>query len=80
MKKNQSTRVENDLNTMLTEGKLNYNKPVEEAINQLIPKYEVRIQATQDPIKEETKMIQKYVKETKERYLRYVEEEPNEDE
>jgi hypothetical protein len=73
MKRLKRRRVESDLNDLLKEGKLDTQKPDEEAVNQLIPKYEMRIQAIKDPIKEETEMVQKYVKETNERYLRYVE-------
>jgi hypothetical protein len=73
MKRLKRRRVENDLNDLLTQGKLHSQKPDEEAVNELIPKYEIRIQTIKDPIKVETEMVQKYVKETNERYLRYVE-------
>jgi hypothetical protein len=76
MKRLKRKKLESDLNDLLTEGKLRSQAPDEEAVTQLIPKYELRIQAIKDPIKQETEIIQRYVKETNEKYLRYVEDTP----
>jgi hypothetical protein len=78
MKRMKRKKLENDLNDLLTEGRLRSQEPDEEAINQLIPKYEMRTQASKDPIKIETEIVQKYVKETSDRYLRYTEKRTNE--
>lgn len=77
MKRLRRKKVESDLNDLLTAGRLRSQEPDEEAINQLVPKYEMRTQTSKDPIKLETEIVQKYVKETKDRYLRYTEKSTN---
>lgn len=73
MKKEDRKKIEDDLNHLLTEGELNKQQTEKKVIKNLTPRYEIRIQAEKDPIKEETKLVQKTVVETNERYLRYVE-------
>jgi hypothetical protein len=77
MKKNDKRKIEEDLNQLLTEGELNKEEPDKRVIKDLSPRYEIRIQAEKDPIKEETEIVQRTVIETNKRYLKYVETEGN---
>lgn len=77
MKNNNKKKIEEDLNQLLTEGELNKENSDKRVVKDLSPKYEIRIHAEKDPIKEETEIIQKTVRETNEKYLRYVESQGN---
>lgn len=69
---NKKKRLETGLIYLLREGKQIKAEPQEEALKNLIPPYESRVQAEKDPIKEETKIVQKYIKETNKKYLDYL--------
>jgi hypothetical protein len=68
----EDQNIEEQFAHLLNEGDLVANSPEEEAVNQLIPPYESRIKVEKDPIKEETKIIQRYAAETNDKYLKYI--------
>ena len=67
--------IEENLITLLHEGKMDGEPPDEEAVKHLLPRYESRTQAVKDPIAEETKIVKQYIEETNKKYLDYVLEE-----
>ena len=64
--------VEEQLSTLLTEGDMSQKEPTKEAPKRLATRYEVRIQAEQDPIVEETKQFREIAKEVDNRYDRFM--------
>jgi hypothetical protein len=71
--------LEENLANLLEQGELEERDSKKEALKKLVPPYESRIQVDKDPIREETKIIQKYITETNEKYLRYTREPGDED-
>lgn len=64
--------LEIQLSQTLEEGEMKQEEPSRMAQNNLIPKYEIRIPAHNDPIIEETRIIRNMVKEVDDRYDDYL--------
>lgn len=63
--------LEKKLSQTLKEGEMEKEKPSKLALNQLSPKYEIRIPVQNDPIVEETRIIRNIVREIDHRYDHY---------
>ncbi|WP_202079854.1 hypothetical protein [Caldalkalibacillus salinus] len=68
LRRKRRKRMAKDLEALLTDGHLSGEEPEERAVDALLPKYESRQEAEQDPIEEETKIVQKVVEEEYDRY------------
>lgn len=69
---NKDKNIEHKLSQLLTSDEHGRGKADQEALQMLAPKYEIRIQAEQDPIVEETKQFRHIAKEVDDRYDRFV--------
>jgi len=65
-------KIEQKVKKVLTEGEMNVDDPKKEVLNQLKPKYEIRVQTMSDPIVEETQIIREYAEEVDDRYDEYL--------
>ena len=54
-------KVTNKLNDQLTDGEMATDNVNDEAISQLLPTYQLPINAKQDHIQEETRIIEQYI-------------------
>ncbi|WCK54929.1 hypothetical protein PP175_02630 [Aneurinibacillus sp. Ricciae_BoGa-3] len=64
-------KLEIEVSQMLTQGEMETADPEKAAVDNLPHRYEVRIQAQQDPIVEETKQFRKIAEEVDDRYNKY---------
>ncbi|KIL40290.1 hypothetical protein SD70_14435 [Gordoniibacillus kamchatkensis] len=69
---NEKEQLEQQMTETLTEGKMEAQEPDEAARERLRPRYEIRIQASTDPIVAETRKFRTMAKEIDGRYDRYV--------
>ncbi len=58
------SKVKNKLEEQLSQGEMEITNITEEAINQLLPIYQIPIVAKQDHIQEETRIIEQYINQT----------------
>ncbi|WP_248925744.1 hypothetical protein [Paenibacillus hamazuiensis] len=65
-------QLEQEIYEKLTEGEWSAMDPEFSARHMLNPKYEARVQASVDPIVEETKRIRKVAREVDDRYDEYM--------
>lgn len=70
MDKKRDQEAERLLAEQLTEGEPNRGNPDEEAVRQLPPRWEIRIQTNRDPVAEETALYRQMAKEVDGRYDR----------
>ncbi len=68
MEKKIDQEAERLLAEKLTEGEQNRGNPDEEAVKQIPPRWEIRVQTERDPVAEETAQYRKLAKEVDDRY------------
>ncbi|WP_054958603.1 hypothetical protein [Paenibacillus dakarensis] len=64
--------LEHQLSELLVDGEMESRNEKEEGRRLIPPKYEIRIQTTQDPIVEETRKYRSMAKELDDRYDKYM--------
>lgn len=64
--------LERQLSELLMDGEMESKNEEEEGRRLIPPKYEIRIQTTQDPIVEETRKYRSIAKELDDRYDKYM--------
>lgn len=69
---NDKEQLEQTVSRLLTEGEMKQEAAEEAARKRISPKYEVRVQATFDPIVEETKLYREKAREVDGRYDAYM--------
>ncbi|WP_234414327.1 hypothetical protein [Paenibacillus sp. CAA11] len=74
----QDKELERQLSELLTDGELNEENRQEEGRKRLSPKYEIRIQTELDPIVTETRKYRSMAKEIDNRYDKYMDRLPKE--
>lgn len=77
MSKENDKKVEQRISELLASDEQDRANVEDEALNKLLPRYEIRIQAQFDPVAEETKQYRTMAKEIDDRYSEY--DEVNED-
>ncbi|WP_229106918.1 hypothetical protein [Paenibacillus sp. 1001270B_150601_E10] len=68
-----STPLEEQIHSLLTEGEMETEEKDEAVRRRVIPRTEIRIQTTMDPIVEETLKFRSMAREVDNRYDRYME-------
>ncbi|WP_409341254.1 hypothetical protein [Paenibacillus sp. MBLB4367] len=64
----KKSELEQHLSEALSEGELKADDPGETAVKRLSAKYEIRIQAAKDPVREETERYRQMASEVDDRY------------
>lgn len=64
--------MEEELSRTLLESEFEQKDPEQQAVEHLLPRWEIRTMAELDPIVEETMEVRKYVKEVDDRYNVYL--------
>lgn len=72
MEQRGKEQVEQNLANALTEGEMAGKDPDVAALRRLSPRYEIRTQATRDPILEETNLFRSIAREVDDRYDAYM--------
>ena len=70
-------KIAQKVKKVLAEGEMNVDEPKKAALDQLKPKYEIRVQTMLDPIVEETHIIRKHAEEVDDRYGQYLDKIPD---
>jgi hypothetical protein len=70
--KSKKERFEQEMSQTLEEGEFRKADPAQRAQDELIPRYEIRIPVSKDPIVEETRIIRSIVREIDSRYDEYI--------